>query len=189
MATVLGRPVPSDVPLREIDGVPCTTRAGIARLAGWPEGWSAHVRAGTDPAFPRALPRRAGGAYWYRLPDVETYLAVLAERARRKKPPAAEAGDPDELLDSAGAATALHLTTGTLRSYIRHSRPYWTGEKTGRPLLPPPDEQEETVSARGRIQVRRYWFRRTLAAHQGTRPGRGTGAGRPRTRRDHSGAE
>lgn len=180
MGTVVGRRVPPGVPLREIDGVVCTTRVGIALLAGWPDGNTAHVRAGTDPAFPAALPRRVGGAFWHRLPDVETYLAVLADRDRRKKPRPAAPGDPDELLDSAAAAAALHLKIATLRHYARLSKPYWDGEKTGRPILPPPDEQEKTISARGRIQVRRYWYRHTLATHQAQRPGAGTGAGRPR---------
>src|SRR6185312_7821504 len=36
-----------EIPARVIDGVECTTRAGIAILAGWKAGNSAAVRAGT----------------------------------------------------------------------------------------------------------------------------------------------
>lgn len=170
-----------DVPTRVIDGAECTTRAGIARLAGWKAGRSVTVRAGTDPDFPRPI-RGAliGRDYWYPLAGdhgVHAYLAVLARRAHDKKPPAVVPGDPNELLRPADAATAMHIDAATFRSYVRHSIPYWIGAKTGRPLVPHPDDvQGGAVDA---PHVRRRWRRGTLAAHQANRPGPGAGAGRP----------
>lgn len=170
----------ADVPLQVVDGVECTTRAGIARMAGWPAGNNVNVRAKTDPDFPKPItgPEVRGRTSWYPLggdTGVDRYLAILAERAQAKKPPAVKAGDPDDLLDPDQAADALHIAPATLRSYVRYSKPYWSGELTGRPLLPPPDEESED-----QYGTRRAWYRRTLAEHQAQRPGPGTGAGRPR---------
>jgi hypothetical protein len=170
-------PADPAVPVKVVDGVECTTRAGIAHLAGWKPGNSVNVRAKQDPDFPAPVngPEARGRVAWYALDAVDRYLAVLADRARAKKPPAVKAGNPDDLLDPDQAADALHIAPATLRSYVRYSRPFWDGEKDGRPLLPAPDEV--TVDEHGE---RRRWSRRTLTAHQQQRPGPGTGAGRPR---------
>ncbi|MDM4723346.1 hypothetical protein QTQ03_28490 [Micromonospora sp. WMMA1363] len=166
------------VPTRLVDGHLCTNRAGIAHLAGWTPGNSVNVRARTDPDFPTHL-RKIGRDYWYPMDRVDTYLAALAERAAAKKPPAVKPGDPDDDLHGDEAADALHIAAATLRSYVRYSIPYWTGEREGRPLLPPPDIEEERENKFGPY-THRAWYRRTLAAHQAQRPGPGTGAGRPR---------
>ncbi|MFG3423202.1 hypothetical protein [Micromonospora sp. NPDC048063] len=169
------------VPTRLVDGHLCTNRAGIAHLAGWTPGNSVNVRARTDPDFPHGT--KDGREYWYPFDGprgVDAYIALLAERATAKKPPPVKDGDPDDELASEDAADALHIAPATLRSYVRYSIPYWQGDKTGRPLLPPPDIEEEREHERLGPYTHRAWYRRTLAAHQATRPGPGTGAGRPR---------
>ena len=170
----------ADVPQRDIDGTRCTTRAGIATLAGWKPGNSVNVRAGTDPDFPPPL-TKIGRDFWYPLEGengVDAYLRILAERAVAKKPPPVEPGDPDDLLNVEQAAKAMHLTPASFRSYIRWSIPYWDGARTGTPLLPKPDEVDEAPARRG-IGPDRRWYRRTLAEHQKRRPGMGANAGRP----------
>jgi hypothetical protein len=170
-----------EIPTQIIGGRECTNRAGIARLAGWKPGNTVNVRAGTDPEFPTPIRgQRVGREFWYPLDGdhgVNAYLALLAQRAVDKKPLSVEPGDPNDLLRPDDAADALHIDPATFRSYVRYSVPYWTGQKTGRPLIPPPDEPhgDDATDAR----VRRKWRRGTLAAHQATRPGPGTGAGRP----------
>ncbi len=176
------QPAEPEVPIRVIDGVECTTRAGIAALAGWRPGNSVHVRARTDPDFPRPRGEKIGRDYWYPIEGehgVDAYLALLAERAAAKKPPALKDGDPDELLTPSQAADAMHIKLSTFNSYVRYSKPYWDGEKTGRPLIPPPDATIDYVDDHGIPRHSRQWYRRTLAAHQANRPGPGTGAGRP----------
>ncbi len=166
------------VPTRTIDGRVCTNRAGIAHLAGWPPGNSANVNAGRDPQFPQPLGGTIGREYWYPFDGptgVDAYIATLAERARAKKPPAVKPGDPDDLLHGEAAADALHIQWPTLRSYVRYSIPYWKGEKSGRPLLPPPDVEEEREDLKFGPYTHREWYRRTLAAHQAQRPGPGGG--------------
>jgi hypothetical protein len=170
---VNGTVSPRDLPIEIVDGVRCTTRTGIATLAGWAPGNSVNVRAGRDPDFPAPL-RRVRGRYWYRLDAVCAYVVVLERRARDRRPPPVTPGDPDDLLRPIEAARALHIGAGTFNTYVRHSIPYWTGQKTGRPLLPPPDR------VYGSAPVRREWRRGTLAAHQALRPGPGAGGGRPR---------
>lgn len=164
-----------DVPTRTIDGTLCTNRAGIAHLAGWPPGDSArNVYAGRDPDFPKPF-RKVGREFWYAIEQVDDYLAILAERAAAKKPPAVKDGNPDDLLHGEAAADALHIEYATLRSYVRYSVPYWTGEKQGRPLLPRPDVEEEREYERfGGTYTHREWYRRTLAEHQQQRPGPGS---------------
>lgn len=159
------------VPTRIIDGTLCTTRAGIAHLAGWSTGVNLAHRSRTDPDFPTHL-GKIGRDYWYPLARVDTYLAALAERAAAKRPPAVQPGDPDDELHGDAAAEALHIRPATLRSYVRYSIPYWTGERHGRPLLPPPDIQEEREHTFGPY-THRSWYRRTLAQHQQQRPGPG----------------
>ncbi len=169
------------VPTRLVGGRLCTNRAGIAHLAGWTPGNSVNVRARTDPDFPHGT--KDGREYWYPFDGphgVEDYIALLAQRAAAKKPPPVKDGDPDDELNTEDAADALHIAFATMRSYVRYSIPYWTGEKTGRPLLPPPDIEEEREDERLGPYTHRAWLRRTLAAHQANRPGPGTGAGRPR---------
>lgn len=172
-------------PTREIDGQTCTNRNGIATLAGIPPGNTINVRAANDPDFPEPL-TKTGHTYWYPLDGargVHTYLARLADRAHAKKPPPVEPGDPDELLDSRGAAHAMHITWATFRSYVRHSIPHWEGHKPGRPLVPPPDAVLEVIDRNGVPHQQRHWYRATLTHHQQQRPGPGTGAGRPKGRR------
>ena len=174
----------TDAPVKVVDGVECTTRAGIARLAGWPAGNNVNVRARTDPDFPKPIggPEVRGRTSWYPFAGdtgVDRYLAILAERAQAKKPQPVEDGDPDDLLDPDETAAALHIEPATLRSYVRYSKPFWDGEQTGRPLLPPPDHEEQRENRLG-AYTHRQWYRRTLAAHQAQRPGPGTGAGRRR---------
>lgn len=177
MSATSQAPADPAVPVKVVEGVECTTRAGIAHLAGWKPGNSVNVRAKQDPEFPTPVngPEARGRVAWYALDAVDQYLAVLADRARAKKPPAVKAGDPDDLLDPDQAADALHIVPATFRSYVRYSKPFWDGDKQGRPLVPEPDEVN--VDEHG---VRRRWYRSTLAAHQQQRPGRGAGAGRPR---------
>jgi hypothetical protein len=171
----------SEIVTEVIDGHKCTNRAGIAQQAGWKPGNTVNVRAGTDPDFPTPTRgQRVGREYWYPLDGdhgVTTYLTLLAQRAVAKKPLPVKPGDPDELLRPDDAADAMHLDPATFRSYVRYSVPYWTGQKTGRPLIPPPDEPQGDTAADAR--VRRKWRRGTLAAHQALRPGPGDGAGRP----------
>jgi hypothetical protein len=162
-----------NVPTRVIDGTLCTTRAGIAYLAGWSPGVNAAHRSRTDPDFPAHL-RKIGRDYWYPMDRVDTYLAALAERAAAKKPPAVKPGDPDDELHGEEAADALHITYATLRSYIRYSIPYWRGEMDGRPLLPPPDIEEPREHPKFGTYIYRSWYRSTLAEHQQHRPGPGT---------------
>lgn len=179
--------VPSDVDqddpnvlVRHVNGQPCTNRVGIAYLAGWKAGNSVNVRAKTDPEFPAGI--KIGREWWYPFAGdsgVDAYLGILAERAYAKKPPSLKSGDPDELLDSETAADAMHIQWSTFRSYVRYSVPIWEGRRNGRPLIPEPDEVRNEVDEHDIPRTRRYWYRRTLAAHQGQRPGPGTGAGRP----------
>lgn len=175
---------------REIEGVRCTNRAGIAALAGWKPGNSVNVRAKTDPDFPRPLDK-IGRDYWYPFEGehgVDVYLALLAERAAAKKPPPVEPGDPDELLETQQAAAAMHIKWSTFRSYVRYSIPIWEGRKAGRPLIPSPDQVTNYVDDDRIPRVRREWYRRTLAEHQAARPGPGTGAGRPTGRTTTTGS-
>lgn len=176
------QPTP-EITTKVIDGVTCTTRAAIAELAGWKPGNSVNVRARTDPDFPRPIHgRRIGRDYWYPIEGdqgVDAYLAILAQRAQDKKPPPIKAGDPDDLLGPEAAADAMHIKHPTFRSYVRYSIPFWTGLKSGRPLIPTPDQVTEDVDEYGFPRTHREWYRRTLAAHQAQRPGPGTGAGRP----------
>lgn len=152
-----------DVPTRTIDGVTCTTRAGIALLAGWPEGNTVNVKAGTDPAFPVPL-GRYDRKLWYPLEGetgVHAYLEVLATRPKAQKPQPVKPGDPEELLTSQQAAKELGIKWSTFRHYVRLSRRIWDGEKQGRPIIPKPDGSGLE------------WRRGTLAAHQENRPGKG----------------
>lgn len=165
-----------NVPTSVIDGTLCTNRAGIGHLAGWPPGNNAHHRSRIDPDFPKPLPDKIGREYWYPMNRVDAYLATLAERAAAKKPPAVKDGDPDDELHGEEAADALHIVYATLRSYIRYSVPYWKGDKTGRPLLPTPDIEEEREHEKFGPFTYRAWYRRTLAEHQQRRPGPGTPA-------------
>ena len=113
---------------------------------------------------------------WYPLDGdhgVEACLELLAQRAAAKKPPAVKPGDPTDLLGLAEAADALHIEPSTLRSYVRYSIPYWTGDEQGRPLLPPPDHETEIDEPGTPPYTRREWNRSTLAAHQTIRPGSG----------------
>lgn len=171
------------VPTRTVDGVDCTNRAGIAALAGWKPGNTVHVRARTDPDFPQPITgAKLDGVLWYPLDGehgVNTYLTALAQRAQAKKPDPVKAGDPEDLLDSQQAADAMHITWATFRSYLRYSIPHWTGERQGRPLIPPPDQETDVTEPGGLTQTRRRWYRRTLAAHQAERPGPGNPDGRP----------
>ncbi len=161
-----------NVPTRNIDGNPCTNRPGIAHLLGWPTDPAIrNVYAGRDPDFPQPH-SKIGREYWYPIDRVDAYVALLAERAAAKKPPAVKDGDPDDLLHGEEAADALHIAYATLRSYTRHSLPYWTDEKTGRPLLPPPDVEEQRENRLGTYTYR-AWYRHTLAEHQQHRPGPG----------------
>ncbi|MBN1174887.1 MAG: hypothetical protein JXA67_22200 [Micromonosporaceae bacterium] len=172
-------PTDPTVPTRIIDGQPHTTRAAIAHMAGWKAGNSANVRAKSDPDFPHGV--KVGREFWYPLAGphgVDAYLALLAQRAQDKKPPEVKPGDPDDLLHGEDAADALHIAEPTLRSYVRYSLPYWTGERQGRPLLPPPDFEEQRENKLG-AYTHRAWYRHTLTAHQKQRPGPGAGAGRP----------
>jgi hypothetical protein len=170
----------SDIPTRMIEGTECTTRAGIAALAGWAPGNSVNVRAKSDPDFPAPHGgQKIGRDYWYPMTAVDAYLAILADRAAAKKPPRLKDGDPDELLGPDQAADAMHIQPSTFRSYVRYSVPYWQGQKTGRPLIPPPDVETDYVDNDGIPRHRREWYRHTLAKHQARRPGPGTGAGRP----------
>ena len=165
------------IDIRLVNGVECTDRAGIAVLAGWRAGNSVHVHAGQDPGFPRPMDV-PGKTKWYPLAGpggVDEYLSHLAERDRRLKPPPVLDGPADEMLSGPAAAKALRISPATLRSYVRYSVPYWAGEKSGRPLLPLPDEQ----TTRDNGSITRSWRRATLATHQASRPGPGKGAGRP----------
>lgn len=163
------------VPTRVIHGTLCTNRAGISHLAGWPPGNSANVNARRDPDFPQALPDKIGRQYWYPLDRVDTYVAILAERDAAKKPPAVKSGDPDDLLHGEAAADALHIEYATLRSYVRYSVPYWTGEKQlkkgQRLLVPRPDIEEPREHERLGTYTYRAWYRKTLAENQQKRPG------------------
>lgn len=172
---------PPDIPTQVIAGVACTNRPGIARLAGWKPGRSVDVRAGKDPDFPAPVGvPQLGESRWYPLAGdhgVYAYIALLGRRAQDKKPQPIRPGNPDELLRPDDAAHAMHIESPTFRSYVRYSIPYWTGTKTGRPLLPYPDDvQGGPVDG---DHVRRRWRRSTLADHQATRPGPGNDAGRP----------
>lgn len=181
-ADQLDRDSEPGITTRDIDGQRCTNRAGIATLAGWKPGNSVHVRARADPDFPHPA-AKIGRDYWYPFDGdhgVDTYLAVLAERAQAKKPPALQPGDPDDLLNSQQAAEAMHIAWSTFRSYIRYSTPRWEGIQPGRPLIPPPDSVVEVLDANGVPHETRLWHRHTLANHQAGRPGPGTNAGRPR---------
>jgi hypothetical protein len=165
-----------NVPTRMIEGQLCTNRAGIGHLAGWPPGNNAHHRSRTDPDFPKPLGPKIGREYWYPMNGkhgVDTYIATLAKRAAAKKPPPVKPGAPDDVLHGEEAADALHITYATLRSYVRYSVAYWTGETDGRPLLPPPDVEEERENERLGPYIYRAWYRRTLAEHQEQRPGPG----------------
>jgi hypothetical protein len=165
-----------------VDGVRCTSRTGIAALAGWKPGNTVHVRARIDPDFPHAISdQRLDGVLWYPFGGehgVDAYLSTLAQRARDKKPAPVKPGDPDDLLDPQQAADAMHITWATFRSYVRYSIPHWNDEQQGRPLIPPPDVETEVTEPGGLTQNRRQWYRRTLATHQAERPGPGNPDGR-----------
>lgn len=172
-------PADADIRVRDIDGVRCTTRAGIAALAGWPPGNTVHVRAATDPDFPDPISgKRIGRDYWYPLDGphgVHNYLDLLDHRRQAKKPPPAAAADPARLYPPAEAAEIIGVDPATFRSYVRNSVQLW--DQGERAILPPPDD----VEVQGRRVLRR-WRGDTLTNHQATRPGPGTGAGRPRRR-------
>lgn len=170
------------VPTELLDGELCTNRAGVAHLAGWKPGNSVNVRAKTDPDFPHPHGPKRGREFWYPFAGehgVDAYLALLADRATAKKPPAVKPGNPDDLLTGPDAADALHIADATLRSYIRLSLPFWQGKKQGRPILPKPDVEEDRDDSPFGPYTWRAWYRKTLAEHQTERPGPGTGAGRP----------
>jgi hypothetical protein len=188
-ASITGPPATTDVgdpqvPTRHHHGVLCTNRAGLAHLAGWKPGNSVNVRAGSDPDFPHPHGPKIGRELWYPFTGehgVDAYLVVLAERAAAQKPRPVKPGNPDDLLAGADAADALHIVEATLRSYIRRSLPYWSGQKQGRPILPSPDVEEDRDDSTFGPYTHRAWYRSTLAGHQPDRPGRGRGAasGRP----------
>jgi hypothetical protein len=178
-----------DIPIKIIDGYAHTTRAGIAQLAGWKPGRSVDVRAGRDPDFPQAAVKD-GRHTWYPMDGpggVAEYLAILEHRAGAKKPPPVKAGDPDDLLDPASAADAMHIARGTLDFYVNLCRPYWAhphgdGQPHSHTLqLPPPDLESIARRDNGSSYTLRQWRRATLAAHQAARPGPGANAGRPST--------
>ena len=79
----------------------------------------------------------------------------------------------DQLTDTTGAATWLHLTTASIyRDRTRH-------DTTGRPRWPQPDHEEPGRA--GRTSPR--WRYRTLAWHRALQPGQGSaGRGRPAKR-------
>lgn len=177
------------VPIQVIDGQPHTNRDGIAELSGLKRG-TVDVYAGNgadaDDAFPRARAVKLGRQWWYPIDGkhgVAEYLAVLEERNQAKRPPAAAPGDPGDLLDPKEAAEAIHVTENTFKRYVRISKPFWPapyGEGLpGHPLLPCPDVVEEAHKPLGMTYPLRKWYRRTLAAGQVNRLGKGAGAGRP----------
>jgi hypothetical protein len=166
----------ADVPTRTIDGRTCTTRAGIANLAGWKPGKSVTERARIDPDFPHPL-RKIGRDYWYPhdgAHGVDEYLRLLVERAVAKKPPAVKPGDPTDLLHGEEAADALHITYATLRSYVRLSLPYWTGERQAAPSSLNRSRKNANTNARSHTYRLAGAPRRT-SSHAPPR----TGAGRP----------
>lgn len=161
------------IPLNVINGVRCTNRVGIQLLTGWKPG-NMKVRANTDKDFPQPE-TTIKRVHWYPVDKVEEYLDILAARAAAKKPPPVEPGDPDELLGPPGVASALGIEESTVRSYVRHSKPYWDGRKEGTPILPKPDRVSTATHGGGGTYTLREWYRGTLAAHQADRPGPGGG--------------
>lgn len=162
-------PMP-DIPIETIDGVECTNRDGLAILTGL-SSKTMSIYAGTDPDFPTPHGnRRINRTYWYELAAARAYAATLAARAEQGKPPAVEAGDPDELLSPDAAAEAIGVSRGTFKRYVNDSKPYWDGVLEGRPLLPKPDVENEAENNLGTYTARE-WRRGSLAEHQAGRPG------------------
>jgi hypothetical protein len=179
----LEREVPDEIRTKTIEGTDCTDRAGVAAITGL-SLVSINLKAGNDPDFPAPTGGgRINRTYWYPVEAVRAYAALLADRAAAGKPRPVAAGDPDDLLDPKDAAEALGISDGTFSRYVNDSRPYWDGLVDGRPILPKPDVVTiEPVGNLGELE-RRQWYRRTLAEHQETRPGRSANAGDGRTGR------
>jgi hypothetical protein len=160
----------ADIPIEVIDDVECTNRTGLATITGLsPKTMS--IYAGADEAFPDPIRgERINRTYWYPLTAAHAYAQVLTARAEEGKPPAVEAGDPNDLLVPDDAAAAIGVKRDTFKRYVLESKPYWDGLLEGRPLLPKPDEETEEVNNLGPYTARK-WRRGTLAAHQAGRPG------------------
>jgi hypothetical protein len=181
--------LPEEPEFREISGVRCTDRRGIAILAGVAGGAALEMRAKRDKDFPQPL-ERIGRTYWYPLEGetgVDAYLLVLEERGEGAKPPAVADGDPEDLLNPDEAAAALHISRGAFDRYVAMSRPHWEAAARGEtlpgnryPQLPSPDVETTGTNRFGEF-IHREWYRGTLARHQETRRGQAANRGTTRT--------
>jgi hypothetical protein len=170
------------VQVREIDGTPCTDRAGMAIILDRALK-TVELLGYEDPEFPAPMPtgERVGRDWrhqWTPLAAVFAYRDTLAARAEQQKPPPPQlTGDPTDLVDVAELAEIWHITLSTARRYVHRSRPQWL-EQHPHPLVPVPDHGRWDTGTPKEWR----WYRQTLTSHP--RPGRGSSGGRaPRARK------
>lgn len=151
-----------------IDGRAHVNRAMLRELTGMSEARQAALYGErATNGHPKGV-QIGRGLYF----DEEQALAFhhgMGESRREALSEVDRGGDPEELLDTAGATKLLGYTnTSTIRGYLVHNPGYF----------PEPDEVEETLSGR----QRRWWKRRTLWKFADNRIGRG-GLGYTKPRR------
>ena len=184
--------VPAGVQVREINGTPCTDRAGIAVILDRAP-ITVELLGFQDPEFPAPVPtsERVGRDWrhqWTPLADVYAYRDQLAARAEQHKPaPSQVGGDPDELVGWTALAGIWRtadgepIAEGTAKRYVYRARPQWA-ERHPHPLVPVPDRGYDPDRPAASSLRDWQWYRRTLAEHP--RPGRGSSGGRkPRARK------
>lgn len=157
---------------RVVDGHRMINRAAITAATGMAEQTLANLYAGrAGNGHPEGT--RIGRGLFFDEDIWRAWYARWTAAKRASLSPVDRGGDPDELVDSAGAGAILgYGNASTIRGYIARDEAAAAKSEPGfAPYFPPPDEVDELPSGR----LRRWWMRRTIweFADRRSRPGRG----------------